>query len=56
MMPRRSKHGKGNKRSSPRRPKTAVHLELGEGARAIAPGQSGVLYDGARLLDGGISN
>lgn len=32
----------------------SVHLELAEAARAITPGQSGVLYDGERLLGGGI--
>ncbi len=31
-------------------------LELIEPARAVAPGQSGVLYDGSRLLGGGILN
>jgi tRNA-specific 2-thiouridylase len=31
-----------------------VRLELAEPVRAITPGQSGVLYDGPRLLGGGI--
>lgn len=31
-----------------------VELELAEPVRAIAPGQSGVLYDGDRVLGGGI--
>jgi len=31
-----------------------VQLELNEPARAITPGQSGVLYDGRKLLGGGI--
>jgi tRNA U34 2-thiouridine synthase MnmA/TrmU len=32
----------------------ALRLELAEPARAITPGQSGVLYHGDRLLGGGI--
>jgi tRNA-specific 2-thiouridylase len=32
----------------------ALELELHEPARAITPGQSGVLYDGDRLLGGGL--
>ncbi len=31
-----------------------IQLELNEPARAITPGQSGVLYDGRKLLGGGI--
>lgn len=31
-----------------------IRLELNEPARAITPGQSGVLYDGRKLLGGGI--
>ncbi len=31
-----------------------LSLHVPEGARAIAPGQSGVLYDGDRLLGGGV--
>jgi len=31
-----------------------IQLELNEPARAITPGQSGVLYDGGKLLGGGI--
>ena len=31
-----------------------LSLRLPEGARAIAPGQSGALYDGDRLLGGGV--
>ncbi|MCZ6916740.1 MAG: tRNA 2-thiouridine(34) synthase MnmA [Gemmatimonadetes bacterium] len=34
----------------------SIYLELAEPARAITPGQSGVLYDGQRLLGGGILN
>ncbi|MCH7715886.1 MAG: tRNA 2-thiouridine(34) synthase MnmA [Gemmatimonadetes bacterium] len=33
-----------------------LSLRVPEGARAIAPGQSGVLYDGDRLLGGGVLN
>ncbi len=35
-------------------PSGVLRLELLEPVRAIAPGQSGVMYDGARLLGGGI--
>ncbi len=35
-------------------PPGSLRLELLEPVRAIAPGQSGVMYDGARLLGGGI--
>ncbi len=31
-----------------------VQLDLTEPARAVAPGQSGVLYDGERVLGGGV--
>lgn len=31
-----------------------VHLDLVEAVRAITPGQSGAMYDGARLLGGGV--
>jgi tRNA-specific 2-thiouridylase len=30
------------------------HLELGEDVRALTPGQSAVIYDGERVLGGGI--
>jgi tRNA-specific 2-thiouridylase len=31
-----------------------LELELNEPARAITPGQSGVIYDGDKLLGGGV--
>ncbi len=31
-----------------------LELELREPVRAITPGQSGALYDGTRLLGGGV--
>jgi tRNA-specific 2-thiouridylase len=31
-----------------------IELELAEPAKAVTPGQSGVMYDGERLLGGGI--
>jgi len=33
---------------------SGLTLELAEPIRAIAPGQSGVLYDGRRVLGGGV--
>ncbi|MCH9015988.1 MAG: hypothetical protein IH877_09925 [Gemmatimonadetes bacterium] len=33
---------------------TTIELDLKRSAKAITPGQSGVLYDGDRLLGGGI--
>ena len=35
-------------------PNDRIVLELEEPVRAVTPGQSGVLYDGARLLGGGV--
>jgi len=35
-------------------PKGRMVLELEEPVRAVTPGQSGVLYDGTRLLGGGV--